>query len=87
MPENYLFRLYINSNSQSGIKENINVFLKEKLGSNYTLEIIDIKEGVEKAKEDSVFIIPTFIKISPPPKKRIIGDLSCKNRVLLALGI
>jgi len=87
MPEGHLFRLYINSDSQSSIKENIDAFLKERLGTAYTLEVVDIKEGIEKARNDSVFVAPTLIKIFPPPKKRIIGDLSSKDRALLVLGI
>ncbi|MFP4317225.1 MAG: circadian clock KaiB family protein [Desulfovibrionales bacterium] len=51
------------------------------------VEVIDIYEHPELASEDQVVVIPTLIKKLPTPIRRLIGDLSDKEKVLKGLGI
>ena len=60
---------------------------EELFAPNYTLEIIDVLENPKLAEEEKIFATPTLIKKMPPPARRIIGDLSDRERVLNGLGI
>jgi circadian clock protein KaiB len=63
------------------LKETCEEFLAEK----YDLEIVDTLEHPEVAEEDKILATPTLIKESPGPLRRIIGDLSNKEKLILAL--
>lgn len=53
----------------------------------YDLEVIDLYQHPEAAREHQIIAAPTLIKIKPGPLRRIIGDLSDERRALEALGI
>ena len=53
----------------------------------YTLEVLDVFEHPETAYEDMILATPTLIKILPEPVRRIVGDLSNRERVLAGLEI
>ena len=57
------------------------------LSGRYELEIIDVLEHPEKAEQDKILATPTLIKQLPPPLRRVIGDLSDSEKVLLGLEL
>ena len=86
----YKLKLYVTGqtgNSQKAI-ENLQVVLKESsLEEKYEVEIIDILEHPELAEEARIVATPVLIKKLPLPLKKIIGDLSDKEKVLLGLDL
>lgn len=60
---------------------------EEELHGRYELEVIDVLEQPELAEEEHILATPTLIKQLPPPLRRIIGDLSDRDKVLLGLEI
>lgn len=57
------------------------------LPSDHDMSIIDVLESPELAEEGRVLATPTLVRISPPPERRIVGDLSDQRIVLQALDI
>lgn len=65
----------------------IKAICEEYLGGRYELEVIDIYQQPEAARGEQIVATPTLIKKLPPPLRRLVGDLSDKQRVLLGLDI
>ena len=85
----YHFKLYIvgqTLRSQNAIA-NIQHICREQLGGNYHLAIIDILEQPQMAEQDKILATPTLVKEQPLPIRRVIGDLSEPEKVLLGLGL
>lgn len=66
---------------------NLRRICDEELRGEYELLIIDVLEDPDAAEDDKVLATPTLIKQLPPPLRRIIGDLSNKEKVLLGLHV
>ena len=66
---------------------NLRRICEEDLKGQYTLEIIDVQAQPEAAESDRVLATPTLIKQLPPPLRRVIGDLSDREKVLLGLEV
>lgn len=85
----YVLHLYITGatpNSTRAVR-NIKAICEQHLKSRYELLIIDIYQQPELAKQEQIVAAPTLIKKMPLPARRLIGDLSEHNKVLLALGL
>lgn len=85
----YLLKLYITGatpRAQFAI-DNLRRICEEELGGAYELEVIDVLEHPEVAEQDRILATPTLIKQLPPPLRRVIGDLSDKEKVLLGLEL
>jgi circadian clock protein KaiB len=85
----YLLKLYVagtNPRAQVAIA-NLRRICDEDLGGRYELEIIDVLEQPQVAEDDRILATPTLIKQLPPPLRRIVGDLSDKDKVLLGLEV
>ncbi len=88
----YKFRLYLyisgeTSNSVS-VAWNLKSFLDEVLiKGRYSLEVINVLDHPQRAEKENILATPTLVKASPPPERRIVGDLSDKDKVLSALGL
>jgi circadian clock protein KaiB len=85
----FILKLYVtgaNSRAQVAIA-NLRRICEEELGGRYQLEIIDVLEKPQLAEDDRVLATPTLIKQLPPPLRRVIGDLSDKEKVLLGLEL
>jgi circadian clock protein KaiB len=67
--------------------ENLRKICDQYLQGNYELEIIDISRDKQQAITHQIVAVPALIKISPEPKKIIIGDLSDRKKVLRILNI
>ena len=66
---------------------NLRRIIKEKLDKRYELRIIDVLEQPQLAENDRILATPTLIKALPPPLRRVIGDLSDSEKVLLGLDM
>jgi circadian clock protein KaiB len=60
---------------------------EEELKGRYDLQVIDVLEHPQLAEDDNILATPTLIKQLPPPLRRLIGDLSDKQKVLLGLEV
>jgi circadian clock protein KaiB len=87
--ERYLLRLYISGMTPSATRAitNLKKLCEEHLAGRYDLEIIDIYQQPVLAKGEQILAAPTLIKQLPSPLRRIIGDMSNKDRVLLGLDL
>ena len=83
------FKLYIlgiTSNTKK-IIENLKDILKEQFKDQYCFEVIDLLENPQLAEEDNIFTTPTLLKKLPAPGRKIIGDLSNRENVLIGLNL
>jgi circadian clock protein KaiB len=88
-PGQYVLKLYVTGmtpRSQRAI-ENIHAICKDHLAGRCTLEIIDIYEHPSLAEGEQILAAPTLIKQLPEPLRRMVGDLSNTERVLLGLDL
>lgn len=84
-----VLKLYITgrtTRSERAIR-NLRTLCENKLGSDYKLEIIDVLEHPQLAESDKILATPTLIRETPPPLRRIIGDLSDQDKVLRSLDL
>ncbi|MDQ3673627.1 MAG: circadian clock protein KaiB [Gemmatimonadota bacterium] len=85
----YLLSLYVTGTSpraQVAIA-NLERICQQELAGQYNLEIIDVLEHPQRAEDEKILATPTLIKQLPPPLRRVIGDLSDKQKVLLGLEV
>jgi circadian clock protein KaiB len=82
-------RLYIAGQTPKSILalKNISKYCKEHLEDRYTIEVIDLLKNPQLAEGDQIFAIPTLVRKLPAPMRKIIGDLSNEERVLVGLNI
>jgi circadian clock protein KaiB len=85
----YLLTLYVTGTSpRTKIAiENLNRICRQELEGQYELEIIDVLEHPQRAEDEKILATPTLIKQLPPPLRRVIGDLSDQEKVLLGLEV
>ena len=85
----YKLRLYVAGQTRKAGKafEDLKVLCEDAFKDQYSIEVVDILEHPELASEDKVFASPTVIKILPAPIRKVIGDLSAKEKVLVGLGL
>ncbi|MEA2764832.1 MAG: circadian clock protein KaiB [Gemmatimonadaceae bacterium] len=81
-------RLYVAGNAPNSILAvaNAKAICDEHYTLGYKLEIVDLMEHPLRALKDGIVVTPTLVRIRPAPNRKVIGTLSDKNRVLLALG-
>jgi circadian clock protein KaiB len=93
MPElsknKYILRLYITgtTNRSALAITNLKKICEEYLEGRYELEVIDLYKNPRLAKDEQIIAAPTLIKKLPLPFRRIIGDMSDKEKVLLGLDL
>jgi circadian clock protein KaiB len=88
-PEKYVLCLYVTGMTPRSTQAiaRIKAVCEERLQGRYELEVIDIYQQPELAKGEQIIATPTLIKKLPAPLRRIVGDLSNKERVLLGLDL
>ncbi len=89
MPNKYLLKLFITGKtprSELSIA-NLKEICDRNLNDRYDLVIIDVLERPQLAEDEKILATPTLIKELPPPTRRIIGDLSDTEKVLLGLDL
>lgn len=87
--EKYLIKLYVTGRtprSQQAIR-NLERICQEELNGRYELVVIDVLERPQLAEDEKILATPTVVKELPIPMRRIIGDLSDTERVLLGLDL
>jgi circadian clock protein KaiB len=82
-------RLYIAGQTRKSIAAltNLRRICEEHLAGRYRVEVIDLMENPEQAQRDQIVAIPTLVRRLPEPIRRIIGDLSNSERVLVGLEV
>lgn len=87
--ERYVLRLYVTGMSPRSITaiENIRRICEEHLRGRYELEVIDIYQHPEAAKEAQLLAAPTMIKQLPAPLRRFVGDMSDEEKILAGLDV
>jgi circadian clock protein KaiB len=85
----YMLRLYVTGNTprtERAIK-NLRRICDHELQGQYQMTVIDVLERPQLAEDEKILATPTLVKHLPPPLRRIIGDLSDVEKVLLGLDI
>lgn len=87
--QHYDLRLYVSGSSpRSGLAiANVRSLCDEFLAGRYKLQVIDIYQQPEVASQEQIIAAPTLIKITPVPARRLIGDLSDRQKVLVGLNL
>ncbi|HKW45810.1 MAG TPA: circadian clock KaiB family protein [Gemmatimonadaceae bacterium] len=66
---------------------NLRRIAQERLGGDYELTVIDVQQQPERAEEERILTTPTLIKRAPEPRRRVTGDLTNAEQVLIALSL
>ncbi len=87
--QRYELRLYVAGQTPRSLQaiNSIKRICEEHLAGRYKLEIVDIYQDPERSGEAGLLAAPTLIKSLPEPLRRLVGDMSDKNRVLIALNV
>lgn len=85
----YELRLYIAGQTPKSVTalSNITKYCEQHLKGKYSIEIIDLLKTPQLAEGDQIFAIPTLVRKVPEPIRKIIGDLSNEEKVLVGLNI
>ena len=87
--ERWELRLYIAGQTPKSVLalKNITKYCQVHLAGQYSIEVIDLLKNPQLAEGDQIFAIPTLVRKFPEPLRKIIGDLSNEERVLVGLNI
>ena len=85
----YILKLYVAGNTPNSMRalKTLRNILETEFRGVYALKVIDVLKNPQLAEEDKILPTPTLPKILPPPVRRIIGDLSDRERVLIGLDL
>jgi circadian clock protein KaiB len=88
-PERWQLRLYVAGQSPKSLKAfaNLTRLCDEHLDPRYEIQIVDLLEHPQLAAGDEIVAIPTLVRRLPQPIRKIIGDLSDADRVLVGLQL
>ncbi len=87
--EKYELRLYVAGKTAKSVTalKNLKKYCEEHLKGQYKIEVIDLLVQPQLAEGDQIFAIPTLVRKVPEPIRKIIGDLSNEEKVLVGLNI
>jgi circadian clock protein KaiB len=85
----YMLRLYVAGQTPRSLLaiKNLKVICEQYLSDRYQLEVIDLYQQPQLAEGDQIIAVPTLIKSLPEPMRRIIGDLSNTEKVIVGLDL
>jgi circadian clock protein KaiB len=85
----FLLRLYVAGQTPKSIQafENLKKICETYLSGRYKIEVVDLLKNPQLAAGDQILAVPTLVRKLPPPLRKIIGDLSNTERVLVGLNI
>ena len=85
----YILKLYVAGNTPNSMRalKTLRNILETEFRGVYALKVIDVLKNPQLAEEDKILATPTLAKILPPPVRRIIGDISDRERVLIGLDL
>jgi circadian clock protein KaiB len=89
MAETYVLRLYVTGSTPRSLRAIAAVrrLCEEHLHGHYDLEVIDLYQQLQLAEGEQIIVAPTLIKTLPLPLRRITGDMSQSERVLVGLDL
>jgi circadian clock protein KaiB len=87
--EVFLLRLYVAGQTPKCVHAytNLKRICEEHLANRYQIEMVDLLENPQLARGDQILAVPTLVRRLPEPMKKIIGDLSNTERVLVGLDL
>lgn len=87
--EKFQLRLYIAGQTPKAARaiSNLRRICEEHLAGRYSIEVVDLIENPALGRGDQILALPTLVRKLPPPMKKIIGDLSNTDRVLVGLDL
>lgn len=87
--ETWRLRLYVAGQTPKSLQAfaNLKRICEDHLEGQYRIEVIDLLETPQLAKDDQILAIPTLVRKLPEPVRKIIGDLSNTERVLVGLNL
>ena len=85
----YVLKLYVAGNTPNSVRalKTLKDILEQDFQGVYALKVIDVLKNPQLAEEDKILATPTLAKVLPPPVKKIIGDLSDREKVLIGLDL
>ena len=85
----YLLRLYVSRSTPKSKLAVVNIkrMCEEHLKGRYNLEVIDINDHAQLARDEQIVAVPTLIKRLPAPLQRLVGDMSDLDKVLFGLDL
>jgi len=88
-PDTWTLRLYVAGQTPKSITafDNLKRICEEHLAGRFQIEVIDLLEQPQLARGDQILAIPTLVRRLPEPVRKIIGDLSNTERVLIGLDL
>jgi len=89
MNENYALKLYVAGQTPKAVRafSNLRKICEEHLQGRYSIEVVDLIENPALGRGDQILALPTLVRRLPTPIKKIIGDLSNTERVLVGLDL
>jgi circadian clock protein KaiB len=89
MSESYALKLYVAGQTPKAVRAfaNLRKICEEHLQGRYSIEVIDLVENPALGRGDQILALPTLVRKLPTPIKKIIGDLSNTERVLVGLDL
>jgi circadian clock protein KaiB len=88
-PDPWLLRLYIAGQTANSLAafSDLKRICDEHLAGHYRIEVIDLMKAPHRARDDQIVALPTLVRKLPEPVKRVIGDLSNVERVLVGMDV
>jgi circadian clock protein KaiB len=82
-------RLYVTGQSPKCLRaiENLQRACEEHLAGRYQIKVVDLLENPRLAAEDQILAVPTVVRRLPPPIRKLVGDLSDTERLLIGLQL
>ncbi len=88
-PAEWELRLYVAGQTEKSIRAfaNLNAICEQHLKGKYSIEVIDLLRTPQLARGDQILALPTLVRKLPEPVRKIIGDLSNTEKVLVGLDL
>lgn len=89
LKKTYVLKLYVAGNTPNSVRalKILKNILEKDFQGVYALKVIDVLKNPQLAEEDKILATPTLSKVLPPPVRKIIGDLSDREKVLIGLDL
>jgi len=89
LKKTYVLKLYVAGNTPNSVRalKMLKNILEQEFQGVYALKVIDVMRNPQLAEEDKILATPTLAKVLPPPVRKIIGDLSDREKVLIGLDL
>jgi circadian clock protein KaiB len=89
MEQTWELKLYVAGKTTKSVTalKNLNKYCEEHMNGQYKIEVIDLLLKPQLAEGDQIFAVPTLVRKVPVPIRKIIGDLSNEEKVLVGLNI